>query len=223
MKKIVLMLSMVLVLTACMGFLLVGLAKADNLLYVGPTFTHMTVKIDDVASNEGGGSVDPSSLNGVMFEYLYCIDLFRTVNVPGSYPNTVVTNDGTIYGVAVNNADKVAWLLSHYGTAGQGDQAYALQAAIWHVVNEGLHEVIIDGTTSSANQVSLYNSYLSALDSKTGNISAFLWITPGTKDSNGNVVQYQGLVGTVPEPGILILLGIAMSAIGMAYPFVRKI
>jgi hypothetical protein len=27
----------------------------------------------------------------------------------------------------------------------------------------------------------------------------------------------------VPEPGILILLGIAMSAIGIAYPFVRKI
>jgi hypothetical protein len=27
----------------------------------------------------------------------------------------------------------------------------------------------------------------------------------------------------VPEPGILILLGIAMSAVGIAYPFVRKI
>lgn len=35
-----------------------------------------------------------------------------------------------------------------------------------------------------------------------------------------------GKVGTgvpVPEPGILILLGIAMSAIGIAYPFARKI
>ena len=215
-----------LVLTACMVFLFVGLAKADN-LYIGYPYTNMTIWKDGVLSDEGGGSVggpgNQSYLNGVMLEYLYCIDLYKTVYVPGSYPSTVVTNDGTIYGLAVKNADEVAWLLANYGTPGQGNQAYALQAAIWHVVNEGVHSVYIDTTSSPDAVVDLYNAMLTALDSNTGDVSHFLWITPG-QDSNGHVVEYQGLVGvTVPEPGILILLGIAMSAIGMASWRIRKI
>ncbi len=216
----------VLVLTACMVFLFVGLAKADN-LYIGFPYTNMTIWKDGVLSNEGGGSVggpgNQSYLNGVMLEYLYCVDLYNTVYVPGSYPSTVVTKDGTIYGLPVKNAGEVAWLLANYGTPGQGDQAYALQAAIWHVVNEGVHNVYIDNNSSPAAVVNLYNNMLTALDSKTGNVGDFLWITPG-QDSNGNVVQYQGLVGvTVPEPGILILLGIAMSAVGAASWRLRKI
>jgi hypothetical protein len=209
-----------LVLTACMVFLLAGLANADT-LNIGGTYTGMTIWEDGVLTGVGGGSVDPSYLNGTELDYLYCVDLYITVNVPGSYPNTVVTTDGTIYGVAVHNAGQVAWLLSQYGTAGQGSQAYALQAAIWHVVNDGIHNVFIDNTSSPANVVTLYGSYLTALDSNTGNISDFRWITPGQLDSNGHVVAYQGLV-TVPEPGILILLGIAMSAIGAASWRLRK-
>jgi hypothetical protein len=167
-----------------------GVAKADN-LYIGATYTNMTVLIDGGTSNEGGGSVEVSYLNGVQFEYLYCVDLFTTVYVPGSYPSTNVNTAGLIYGQPVYNADKVAWLLDNYGTAGQGDAAYALQAAIWHVVNDdgpgGRPDVTI-APSAPAGAISLYNSYLAALDGNTGNISDFLWITPGQLDSNGNVV-----------------------------------
>jgi hypothetical protein len=46
------------------------------------------------------------------------------------------------------------------------------------------------------------------------------------EDGSGNAIERTPLsesLTVVPEPGILILLGIAMSAIGIAVPFLRKI
>ena len=161
---------------------------------------------------EGGGSIDVSYLNGNQLSYLYCVDLFKRVYVPGDYPSTVVNNAGLIYGSPLANADQVAWLLSHYGTAGQGDAAIALQAAIWTVIN-GFNVYHLD---AAAPQYGLYDSYLTALGNNTGDVSDFLWITPGTSDVAGALTQYQGLVGiTVPEPGVLTLLGLGLVALGI--------
>jgi len=200
------------VFAVCMLFLLVGVASATDVLQIGGTYTGGIALLENGTTplSEGGGSVDPSYLNGAPLEYLYCADIFTTVNVPGTYPNTAVNNAGDIYGKPLNNAGQVAWLLSNYGTAGQGAQAYALQAAIWHVIFEGTGTTIaIDPGNSTAQEVNLYNSYLAALGSNTGNVSQFDWITPGTLDSNGQLVQYQGLVGapSVPLPVPIFLLG----------------
>lgn len=46
---------------------------------------------------------------------------------------------------------------------------------------------------------------------------------PPTKAGGAVATGYAANGVEVPEPGILILLGIAMSAVGIAYPFVRKI
>src|SRR5208337_600395 len=111
-----------------MLFLVAGLAQADTLV-LGGSYTHGIVMDTDgtytfsggaTQSTVGGGSIDPSTLNGVALPYVYCIDLFTQINVPGTY-NAIVTTNGTIYsnsstlpGLVFSAAPQIAWLLSTY-------------------------------------------------------------------------------------------------------------
>jgi len=204
MKRLAVMFGMVVVLG---GLMTAGIANAD-VLYVGPNFTQ-DIYMDVPGSNSplalGGGSVDPSYLNGVQLKYMYCVDYSIDVYVSSYYYNSVVNSQGLVYGNPLNNADKVAWLLSNYGTAGQSDQAAALQAAIWHEVY-GLN--LDTSGLNNPNVVSLYSDYLTALGTNTGNVGNFLWITP----MNGSTV-YQGQVGAVPEPSAILLVGSGLAGL----------
>jgi hypothetical protein len=125
------------------------------------------------------------------------------VYVPGQYNNTAINQAGQINGNAVNNADKVAWLLATYGAAGQGDEAKALQAAIWEVIY-GDNFTLSGKTKNSQNVIDLYNIYMTALGNNTGNISNFYWMSPR---KIGETTIYQGLVTPVPIPAAAWLLG----------------
>ena len=175
-------------------------------LYVGSPYSGIQSLVNGVAVTEGGGSIDNSTLDGRQLAYLYCVDLFTKVYVNADYPYTSVNNAAIIHGNVVNNAGSVAYLLGNYGVGGQGDQAIALQAAIWHEVNDaGVYNLNTAAYGADSSIVELYNKFVAEAANNTGIVSNFLWINPGA-DAQGQVI-YQGLVAAapVPEPGTIVL------------------
>ena len=167
--------------------------------------------VNGLQTGEGGGSVSGSLLDGKPPDYLYCVDLFTDVYVGTTYSFTTVNSTGDIHGKTVANVGEVAWLLSNYGTGGQGDQAKALQAAIWEVIN-GDTVYHLDATNNSTHVVDLYTEMLSKGAGQFGVVSNFLWINPGDNSDS----KYQGLVTSapVPEPVTMLLFGAGVAGPG---------
>jgi len=214
----------ILVLAACLTLLAAGAAQGATTLNIGGTFSHdIFMTGPGGAVTEGGGSIETSYLNGTMLPYLYCVDIGTTVYVPGSYAQTVVTTTGHVYGSLVNNATQVAWLLHEYGVSGQGDNAKALQASIWSLTNPGY---TMNQSLAPAAQYSLYTTYLASIPTTFNDannfIDDFFWITPGTLDTNGNLVQYQALVAPTPIPGTVMLMASGLAGLIGIARFRRK-
>lgn len=192
-------------------FAIIGLSGTAhaNVLQLGGQSSSIHFVENGTPRTIGGGSFDPSVLDGRSLDYLYCVDMDNTISLGSNYTYTTVNNTAEIHGSAVNNADKVAYLLGKYGVGGQGDQATALQAAIWHEVygaNYHLDTSYYVGSTS--NVTTLYNTYVGEADTNTGDVSKFIWINP---DTDVNVVtKCQGLVTSspTPEPSTYALMGI---------------
>lgn len=178
-----------------MAALLVTTPVQADILTLGTSYsTPIPMNVGTV----GGGSIDISKLNNVDLKYLYCVDLFTTVSVGGTYADTTVNNLGKIHGVDVANAGRVAWLLTNYGVSGQGDNAKALQAAIWTAITPA--NVLLN-VPASASFYQTYLNYLAASDGQEGIIGNFKWITPMTGQA-----EFQGQV-TTPIPAAVWLLG----------------
>lgn len=132
---------------------------------------------------------------------------------------------------------RTAYLFSNFahgtlgGYNGDATSANALQRVIWYIEQEYANAIPLNNPPNNPPQADL-DKYLGPTSDPTGS-KAQAFFSLAASNANGtlydvqvlNVVDGndQSMLVLVPEPGILILLGLAMSAIGIAVPFVRKI
>jgi len=208
----------VLVLAACMLFLVGGVAQAayTTSLHLGAAnYTPITGQ-----GQRGGGSFDGSTLGGQSLGWIYCVDVSNPIYGSETYPSnnyTVdVTTDGKIHGVDVVNKEKVAYLLEHYAVdaAGNKNRESALQAAIWFQVSSGAWSL---GSTALQETKDYYDAIFTA-GIGSGNVSNFSWLSP--TDGPLGKQNYQGLV--TPIPGAVWLLGSGLAGLVGIGRFRRK-
>jgi hypothetical protein len=222
-----------------------SVARADDLNLGGSynIFNFVINTIDQsVGGGEVGGSADTLTIGSTTIDlaYVYCVDIWDDVGVPGDYTATTTTHNGTVteennysYGLAspttpsgvgysgtVNNAGQIAWLLDHYAAGAEGSTAAeiaaqeALQAAIWHTIYGANYYLNPADYAPSTAIMADYTADLLALGSNTASTANFDWFSPGV---SGSTTVYQALIGgPVPEPASILLLGGVLLMVGKA-------
>jgi hypothetical protein len=183
-----------------------SVARADDLKLGSSYGENIYLDVGGNSTEYNGSPISPSTLNGSSLAFVYCVDLFHTVGVPGDYNNTTVTSNGMVDGALVNNAGAIAWLLDNeVAGATTADEQAGLQAAIWYEeYNYTMEAFTVGGNDAAA--VAAYHADLTALGSNTAALNTIDWFSPGVSGSN---TVYQGLAGgpAVPEPMSILLLG----------------
>ena len=219
-RKQVLKLTVVASLAILTMLLGVSVASADTLVIGTDTNWISFDYTGGLNGTYGGGSFDTATLNGEELPWIYCVDLNHYIHLGGIYGNAEVTNDGIVNGSLVTNAGQVAWLLNEYADSSNVNEA-ALQAAIWETIYGDSFALRSSNSTA---MLTAYNGYINALqnalsagsvdDSLVGN---FAWITPNPTNDD-----IQGQITRVPEPSIILLLGVGIGLISLITLFRRS-
>ena len=203
-------------------FLLVPLFFAIQESKAYPLEVGDLIYLLDGPGTTNGGIFKVYADDGTFLFDTFCVETDETLSTGSSSRFKVggINDYASLGGSNTDSNDpldiKTAWLFYHFTIgdldtlAGQSDGyfnaqtgANELQQAIWYIEQES------GGV----------NNYLVALAGASGwtDINGVRVINLLKKDSAGNfTLNAQDLLITVPEPGILILLGIAMSAVGLA-------
>jgi hypothetical protein len=184
------------------GLFCVSAAYADTLV-LGATFPSFNYSYENINGHSGtgggSGSIDPSTLNGIALPWVFCTQIEVNILVPKEYATTV-NNTGAPLSADV--ASDVAFLLQSYAKTGMvTDEMTALQAAIWTVIYGDKFHLGTNTAGFNAN----YATYM--LNIGDGNAAAFTWLSP----NDGS----QDLVTKVPEPSLIMLLGLGLGAVGL--------
>jgi hypothetical protein len=171
----------------------------------GANFNTFCVETNEYISYGGTywGSIESDAIYGGAY-----------VDTYGGTPSGISTTDP----ISDNTKKLYAYALDNWGSLNLA-QLTAIQAAIW------AYEAEIPLSSLSGDALTYYNAAPGYILDR--NIMVLnLWngnVSPPYDNSSDYNLKAQSMLIQVPEPGILILLGIAMSAIGMASWRIRKI
>lgn len=167
--------------------------------------------------NTAGGDFQNSTLNGNSLPWVYCVDVPHHISPPADFPNTTVTKDGVVNGVAVNKAEEIAYVLINHG-ANLSEQG-AVQAAVWNLEYGGtIISISKDGTVATAQSyVTAALAYVAG--GGTSLVPRLLWLTPDGNPASPEFNKIQGLVTMVPEPSSMAIAG--LGCLGILY-YARK-
>ena len=179
------------------------------------TFKFLGSKEIDMA---GAGNITGTTaiINGqsVAFAAVFCVDLFDSIGLDGTYNATFNTN-GSVNGSPVNNAGQIAWLIDNLSAgATTAAENMGLQAAIWATEYNGHNGTPIFQFLSADNSAAVdaaVNADIAALGNHTAAVNSLEWIS-STTGSGWDKTENQGLAGlekspAVPEPATLSLFG----------------
>lgn len=218
-------------------FLVIALSASDanagHLLSTGSGFQNGPLYVSFSNVNNGtpfrtaAGSIGlapKASIDGTPLPFMYCVEFFTDIYVPGTY-NVTYGRDGVVHGYVVPNAGKIAWLLDHFGaSATTQDLQEGLQAAIWKQIYGAAFNVAPTSAGTGAGILAAYNADIAALGNNSAPVGDLLWISPTNADGSyaqaqvtitpiGSTNSLQLLTApAVPEPGTI---GAALSGIGL--------
>jgi hypothetical protein len=205
-------------------------ANADIIAQV--TLTEQAFGPSQVATFPGLGSVNALlyyelSLNNGPYLQGFCVE--AQYSPPGGTAYTLLSIDQslqTTFNLNAQNYEAAAYVAQKWASGQITDRA-AAQLAIWEITLDGIGNLDLSGGSFSTG-ASIYttdaNAILAALPlTFSGSNTWALAVNPPTYGGPVSNQPYQNYIVPVPEPGILILLGIAMSAIGAASWRIRKL
>jgi len=221
----------IMVLAACLALLAAGAAQAAttttnsfsvDLLSPPAGYTPTIYMLNNTSAftATGGGPMVNSSLYGQPLTYLYCLNPERYL-YDKDYDYSAISDSGAIYGSALPNANKIAYLLWNYGAKATGDEARGLQAAIWNLVDS---RYTLDSAPSGALVTDYYQDFLGYVTSYSAIdlIDNFYWITPGETVADITGFAYQAVVAPTPIPGTVMLFGSGLAGLVGIARFRRK-
>jgi hypothetical protein len=192
-------------------------ANADTVTMVFTGVNGNTVQ-DFLKSGNPSYYIDPylATVNGVGNTQIWCVDDNHMVNFNDSWTaNVTLLGGGTTntYLKDMTLYQEMAYLVSQFGGQNLENQR-AMQWVIWDISTNkiGSHGVSYTGYSDWA---TVYNYWLAQAQANYGSVGTGWEILT---DTAGNKQEF---ITRVPEPGILILLGIALSSVGLA-AFRRK-